>query len=301
MATRTIGDIPKSNGIASHPDGQEAGHEAGQEEVRGEGGRKNELNELGQKIFLDRYAVKDAKKRTLGVGDLVIVCVDDKTGQREIGTVVAIDRAAAGGAGRVKVELKDGLVVERLTEHVAKPIETSPEQMMERVARGIAAIEGPNADEWYAKFRWLLDSWRFVPAGRILTAAGTDQQLTFYNCMPPEQEILTADGYKPIAEVKVGEYVVTHRNRLRPVLHKFERETEEPLYIIKPKKIGYDNLRVTGEHKVLVIRSEWVNTHKSRDGLKLQQEPQWVAAKEIRAGDYLAAAFSGDEEPLRPI
>src|SRR5688572_1940719 len=116
MATRTIGDIPKSNGIASHPDGPEAGHDnsASAMEARGEGGsRKNELNELGQKIFLDRYAVKDAKKRTLGVGDLVIVCVDDKTGQREIGTVVAIDRAAAGGAGRVKVELKDGLIVDR--------------------------------------------------------------------------------------------------------------------------------------------------------------------------------------------
>jgi ribonucleoside-diphosphate reductase alpha chain len=54
--------------------------------------------------------------------------------------------------------------------------------MMERVARGIAAIEGPNADEWYANFRWLLNGWKFVPAGRILTAAGTDQQLTFYNC-----------------------------------------------------------------------------------------------------------------------
>ena len=36
--------------------------------------------------------------------------------------------------------------------------------------------------EWQEKFRWLLDDWRFVPGGRILTAAGTDQNLTFYNC-----------------------------------------------------------------------------------------------------------------------
>jgi ribonucleoside-diphosphate reductase alpha chain len=142
----------------------------------------NHLNELGQKIFLDRYAMKDMRKRTLAVGDMVIVCVDAKTGQREIGVVSKMDEKAAGGAGRVTVELRDGAQIDCLSEHVSKPIETEPEQMMERVARGIAAIEGERADEWYHNFRWLLNGWKFVPAGRILTAAGTDQQLTFYNC-----------------------------------------------------------------------------------------------------------------------
>ncbi len=257
--------------------------------------KSNQLNELGQKIFLDRYALKDVSKRTLSVGDMVIVCVDDKTGQREI----AIVRSMEGN--RVTVELQDSTTLDRLIEHVSKPIETAPEQMMERVARGIAAVEGEQAEDWYHKFRWLLDGWKFVPAGRILTAAGTDQQLTFYNCMPPDQEVLTADGYKPIAEVSVGEMVVTHRNRLRRVLHKFERETEEPIYTIKAKKLGYDDLRVTGEHKILAIRSEWVNAHKSRDGLKLQQEPQWIPARELKPGDYLAAAYDGEQEPVAPI
>ncbi len=180
MATRTISDIQKSNGNVTTGDSltfSNADARPGGQSIE-----KNELNELGQKIFLDRYAVKDGKKRTLAVGDLVIVIVDDKSGQREIGTVVDYDPTASGGAGKVSVELKDGVVVERMTEHVSKPIETSPEQMMERVARGIAAIEGEKADEWYENFRWLLNGWKFVPAGRILTAAGTDQQLTFYNC-----------------------------------------------------------------------------------------------------------------------
>lgn len=180
MATRTIGDIQKTNGNASIEESLLV--ENAEVRSSGELANNNELNELGQKIFLDRYAMKDMKKRTLGIGDLVIVCVDDKTGQREIGTIVELDEKAATSVGRVKVELKDGSTVERLTEHISKPIETSPEQMMERVARGIAALEGPNADEWYVKFRWLLNGWKFVPAGRILAAAGTDQQLTFYNC-----------------------------------------------------------------------------------------------------------------------
>ncbi|MFL6276620.1 MAG: adenosylcobalamin-dependent ribonucleoside-diphosphate reductase [Blastocatellia bacterium] len=142
----------------------------------------NQLSELGQKIFLDRYALKDMRKRTLSPGDMVIVCTDSKTGQREIGVITRMDAEAAGGAGRVTVELRDGAQIDCLTEHVSKPIETVPEQMMERVARGIAAVEGEHADEWYEKFRWLLNGWKFVPAGRILAAAGTDQQLTFYNC-----------------------------------------------------------------------------------------------------------------------
>jgi ribonucleoside-diphosphate reductase alpha chain len=167
MATRSVGEILKPNG-----------HSSTDLEADSVNTKKadNQLNDLGQKIFLDRYALKDGAKRTLAVGDLVIVCVDDKTGQREIGMVRSME------ANRVAVELRDGLVVDRLIEHISKPIETVPEQMMERVARGIAAVEGEQAEAWYQKFRWLLDGWKFVPAGRILTAAGTNQELTFYNC-----------------------------------------------------------------------------------------------------------------------
>ena len=42
--------------------------------------------------------------------------------------------------------------------------------------------EPAKREEWSARFRWLLDSWKFVPGGRILTAAGTTQDLTYYNC-----------------------------------------------------------------------------------------------------------------------
>ena len=44
----------------------------------------NALSELGEKIFLDRYAVKDIKRETLAVGDTVVVLVNPKTGQRDV-------------------------------------------------------------------------------------------------------------------------------------------------------------------------------------------------------------------------
>lgn len=136
------------------------------------------LNELGEKIFLDRYALKDMTKKSLEIGDTVIACVDQKTRQREIGKVVRID------GDRVGLELRDGTTTEQGIEDVDKPLELIPEQMMDRVAHGIAEIEASpeKKEEWEARFRWLLDDWRFVPGGRILTAAGTDQQLTFFNC-----------------------------------------------------------------------------------------------------------------------
>jgi len=136
----------------------------------------NALDELGEKIFLDRYALKDMAKNSLSVGDTVIVCVDLKTRRREIGTVKGISDSI------VTVELRDGISVKCAMEHVDKPIELKPEQMMDRVARGIATVEEEKADEWFEKFRWMMEGWKFVPAGRILTAAGTDQQLTYYNC-----------------------------------------------------------------------------------------------------------------------
>jgi len=136
----------------------------------------NALDGLGEKIFLDRYALKDMAKNSLSVGDTVIVCVDLKTRRREIGTVKGISDSI------VTVELRDGISVKCAMEHVDKPIELKPEQMMDRVARGIATVEGEKADEWFEKFRWMMEGWKFVPAGRILTAAGTDQRLTYYNC-----------------------------------------------------------------------------------------------------------------------
>ncbi|MDL1900074.1 adenosylcobalamin-dependent ribonucleoside-diphosphate reductase [Anaerolineae bacterium CFX9] len=139
---------------------------------------KNTLHDLGYKIFLDRYAQKDMNRTTLTVGDTVIVVVDSKTGQREIGKITAM------ALPEITIQLLDGETVTRDIEHVDKPLETEPGQMMDRVARGIAAVEAtPELQQvWAERFRWLLDDFKFVPAGRILAAAGTDQLLTFYNC-----------------------------------------------------------------------------------------------------------------------
>ncbi len=141
---------------------------------------KNALSELGEKIFLDRYAVKDVKRTTLAVGDLAVVLVNPKTGQREIGVIETLDMVKK----EVDVRMRDGSLEHRAIEHIDKPLETRPEQMFERIAKHIASVEKTKEKqtEWETKFRDLMDDWKYVPAGRIFTGAGTGQNLTFYNC-----------------------------------------------------------------------------------------------------------------------
>ncbi len=137
----------------------------------------NALSPLGRKIFLDRYAQKDGKKETLAVGDLVVAVSNPQTGQREIGRVSGIAR------DQITVRLEDGTELQATRDHVDKPIETDPSQMLERVARGMSQQEEKSKRaHWEKEFNWILEDWKFVPAGRILTGAGTDQNLTYFNC-----------------------------------------------------------------------------------------------------------------------
>src|SRR5499427_3169314 len=112
MSTRSLGDIKGSAPTSESGIDETISPVLPNVDIRSgkEASQSNELSELGQKIFLDRYALKDMRKRTLSVGDLVIVCVDVKTGQREIGELRTIDE----GSGRVVVELRNGSTVECL-------------------------------------------------------------------------------------------------------------------------------------------------------------------------------------------
>src|SRR3989344_12642 len=64
------------------------------------------------------------------------------------------------------------------------PMETYPEQMWRRVAWGIAQVEKTTKLKkiWEDKFYEAMGGFKFVPAGRILSGAGTGYEVTFYNC-----------------------------------------------------------------------------------------------------------------------
>jgi ribonucleoside-diphosphate reductase alpha chain len=76
------------------------------------------------------------------------------------------------------------------------PLEFTPEEMWERIAKGLAEVEETEEKrrEWYEKFRWLLSNFRFVPGGRIMHAVGNPRKVTPFNCfvLPIKDDSLEA-------------------------------------------------------------------------------------------------------------
>jgi ribonucleoside-diphosphate reductase alpha chain len=61
------------------------------------------------------------------------------------------------------------------------PIDLTIEDSWARVARALAAVEKQPA-RWEAAFYAALENFRFLPAGRIFSGAGTDRKVTLFNC-----------------------------------------------------------------------------------------------------------------------
>jgi len=77
----------------------------------------------------------------------------------------------------------------RSAEHAV--LETTPVQMWDRLASGLAAVEPDEARRagWAREFRWLLDGFRFIPGGRIMAAIGSAAKVTALNCLAGETRV----------------------------------------------------------------------------------------------------------------
>lgn len=63
-----------------------------------------------------------------------------------------------------------------------EPVDATVEETWDRVARTLADVEGDRAPYWARQFREALDDFRFLPAGRIVSGAGTGRNVTLFNC-----------------------------------------------------------------------------------------------------------------------
>ena len=69
----------------------------------------------------------------------------------------------------------------RLKRPDGAPVDKTVEDTFARVAKALAAVESSPTD-WEAAFEDALSDYRFLPAGRILSGAGTERDVTLFNC-----------------------------------------------------------------------------------------------------------------------
>lgn len=127
-----------------------------------------------------------------------------------------------------------------------------------------------------------------------------------YGCFFAGTPLQTYDGLQPIEAVEVGDLVLTHRNRFREVLATFRKLYRGRQTEIRVQGLP-DALPSTALHPYLVVRRERFGSNqrcpcrnKTKPGWTKQaavraavNEAEWVAAKDIRKGDFVV-------NPCRP-
>src|SRR5690625_4991719 len=185
-------------------------------------------------VMLDRYAFKDTEKKTLKIGDFVVLTVkpDPKFPARGYGFITEINWKSQ--EAKIKVaeefstilederEIETGIVTRNL-DVIDKPLEIFYEQIAKRNAKGLSIVEETEEkkDYYFKQFSQELASLNFVPAGRVLYGAGSETEVTYFNCyvMPFVQDSREgiSDHRKQVMEIMSrGGGVGTNGSTLRP-------------------------------------------------------------------------------------
>jgi intein/homing endonuclease len=124
------------------------------------------------------------------------------------------------------------------------------------------------------------------------------------NCLTPGQGILTSTGWKNTEDVNVGELVLTHKNRWRPVVNTFKHNHAGNVLTFTTHSDN-EELTVTDEHPLFGLFSDDYSVNENRDSfrshigdrLKIGKEfiPVFKKAREVKAGDFIAYAIDQEE------
>lgn len=140
-----------------------------------------------------------------------------------------------------------------------------------RVAKDLASIE-KDPEYWTQEFLWALEDFKFVPGGRITSNAGTKLKGTTYvNCFTPDVNILTNNGYKRITDIEIGDMVLTHKGRFKPVVSLMKTPHNGEVISFKSGFIT-DNIKSTLNHPFYVGKNKWVDAELISDIYLLKYE-----------------------------
>ena len=133
------------------------------------------------------------------------------------------------------------------------------------------------------------DVWHDVNRMRNLNGEQSRKNLQAHVCLARDSLVLTRGGYKPIQQVQVGEQVLTHKGRWRPVVV-VQNTGLRPVVNLRAQ--GVPGLVLTPDHKVWARKNTWA---RARDGAE-RAEPKWVPASES-VGGYVNLKLPPVETP----
>ncbi|MCZ2260094.1 vitamin B12-dependent ribonucleotide reductase [Sporosarcina sp. G11-34] len=185
-------------------------------------------------VMIDRYSFKDTEKKTLKVGDFVVLTVkeDPKFPARGLGYITALDAKNRQASIWIEKDYRSAIdnpeeqevgIITRPIDVIEKPLEVFYEQIAKRNATGLASVETTEEKrkESYNRFYDHLSNLNFIPAGRVLYGAGSNTEVTFFNCyvMPfvADSREGISDHRKQVMEIMSrGGGVGTNGSTLRP-------------------------------------------------------------------------------------
>lgn len=95
-------------------------------------------------------------------------------------------------------------------------------------------------------------------------------------CMPAGELVLTSRGYLPVEQVQVGDQVITHQGRARPVVE-VSTHFHQPIYVVE---LGNGLvLRTTGNHQYLLADTTWARADALKPGDEVithSDEEKWL-------------------------
>ena len=122
---------------------------------------------------------------------------------------------------------------------------------------------------------------------------GFDLLLAGTCCFAGNELVLTSEGYKHISDIKVGDYVLTHKNRYKKVVNTFNNGVKETveLYTMQSSKI-----ECTTDHKFYVrkMQRKWDSTIKH--DRRFFSNPEWRAVRDLDRTYYVGTPINNKSE-----
>lgn len=159
-------------------------------------------------------------------------------------------------------------------------LEKNPNDTFDRLAKEFARIESkyPNPLDLHT-IRSLINDFKYIVLqGSPMSAVGNYEQIqSTSNCFVEGTKVHTTVGVKNIEDVKIGDFVVTHKNRTQRVAQIHKNSLNERS-IISFKCYRTPKIKVTNNHQFMSI---------SKEQLKWGQKPQFNSIEYLRVGDFI--------------